>query len=300
MKRKLDTSITKVKSSNSSESSGSDSEGGNKSKSASADHHQKSKRQKLEGSNHNGNETSAKISVRLENTNSLTKYRNKNSHIKIEHLTTSSNFDATEISDGDEFWICEIPTTIDVNQLIGKSVKLGNRKSSFSTDGGEIGCISTKFDDTNEVYQNTVSLVFQNKSELMVKNIKPDGRLTLHTKIDSEPSIELNEYSSGRHECTVFPDNLVVRHPLLGRKFEDKINVRKDIKEKLNDAQKATESVPSVRIKQEKKNDTGTPKKTKQIKTNSSSAIMPSEKIKTENGHDDDLDRIKHIFETRN
>lgn len=266
---------------------------------------QKKTRVLVEECNQSANKKQANVTVRLENADMLAKYRKKNPHIQIVNPTTTTNFAADEISDDDEIWLFDVPASIDVSKFVGKSIKFGSKKSTIKTDDGEIEYNSTKFDSSNGVYQNTLSVAFQNKdAQFSIKNIKPVGQLMFHKKIDTtEEPIELTP--SGRHECTVFPENLKVRHPLLGHQFEDKIKVSKEIKKKLIEAKTASEqSRRSVRMKQEKEEDVTSsktsPKKSKKRKAESTEYTSTPKKlkedIKSENGQDDALDMIKQIF----
>lgn len=258
----------------------------------------------VEECNQSANPNQSNVSIRLKNADMLAKYRNKNPHIQIVNPTTTTNFAADEISDDDEVWIFKVPASIDATKFVGKTIKFGSKKSTIKTDDGEIEYNTTQF-EPNGVYQNTLSVAFQNRDgQFSMKNIKPVGQLMFHKKIDN--SAEPIEFPTkrGRHECTVFPENLKVRHPLLGFQYQDKVELSKTIKKKLNEAKKASEhSEPSVRIKQEKE-DTATksqtsPKKSKKRKAEEIETIAPKKlkgDIKTENGHDDDLDMIKQIF----
>lgn len=241
----------------------------------------------------------ANVTVRMENADMLSKYRQKNPHIKIMAPQTTTNFASDEISDDDEIWICDVPESIDINKLVGKSIKLGSKKSTIETDDGAIGYSSSKY-ESDSIYQNTLSVVFQeNDSTLKIKNIKPVGRMAFYQKLNhSEEPIELQP--TGRHECTLFPENLVPRHPLFGRKFDDKISLNETIKSKLSEAQVASLQ-PTVRVKQEKDetnihSPSKKPKKRKgETVDNSISHKKLKVEIKTET-EDDDLNRIKQIF----
>lgn len=249
----------------------------------------------------------ANITVRLENSDMLSKYRVKNPNIKIGRSKGTTNLAANDLSDDDEIWICELPATINVNKLIGKSIKLNSRKSSIQTGDGEFEFSSSKFENSSSVYQNRLSLVLQNKdSQFSIKNINPAGRMALHAKIDNrEDPIELTP--TDRPECTIFPENLTARHPLFGRNFDEKIKVNEAVQKRLNEAQATTpgEVQHITRIKQEKdKSSTQeSPKKMKKRKLESvdDSEVLtkPKQKIKIENHDDDDLDRIKLIFEKK-
>lgn len=245
--------------------------------------------------------------VRLENADMLSKYRVKNPNIKVGHPKTSTNLTADEISDDDEIWICQLPVTMDVNKLIGKSIKLSSKKTTIRTDDGEIECSSSKFGNSSNVYDNTVSLVLQNNdSSLSIKNIKPKGQLAFHTKInDIDESIELTP--TGRHECTIFPNNLITRHPLFGRNFTETIQVNEAIQKRLIEAHEISKKIENskTRIKQEKDcSDTPLQTPSKKHKKRKHESVeedfeTPKEKIKIEN-HDDDLVRIKNIFQKNN
>lgn len=238
----------------------------------------------------NVSEKQSNIKVRLQNTDMLTKYRNKNEHIHIEHAKSIPNFIESELSEEDEVWICEIPNSTDVNELIGKSVKLGHKRCSIKIEQAEMECVSSKFKDMPSVHDNVQSVVLQNKnSQLFMKNLKPVGRLTVHEKIaEMEPSTDVG--TTSRHECTVFPDMLVVRHPIFGRYFEDKINVTDEIKRTLSD--KPYQNVGlKIQVKQELED---SPKR----KHNEMKSIKNSkQKMKEGNTNDDDLSRIRLIFE---
>lgn len=304
MKRNGNTSLTKVKSRKSSTSSNSSSSDESK---ISVVTPQRKTSKTPDKSSSKSSTTPKNLSVRFQNADMLTKYRNKNPHLKIENPRTTSNCLANEIGDDDEIWLCEIPNAIDVDELVGKSIKLGSKKSLMKTQNGQIECASSKFDSSNDVYQNTLSVVFQNNdSQLSVKNIKPVGRLTLYKKIDdSDDAIEL--IPNGRHPCTVFPNNLAVRHPLLGRQFDEQIQISEAIKKKLAEAKVASQKSQSmVRVKREREESDNishtTPRKTKKRKAEPSKEDAATPKklkkdIKIENGHDDDLVRIKQIFE---
>lgn len=300
MKREKNTSSKTVKSRKSSTSSmSSTSEEINESKSD-VNTVQRKEPSASQGSSSKSNN----LTVRFQNADMLTKYRNKNSHLKIENLRTTSNCLADEISDDDEIWVCEVPNAIDVNELVGKSIKLGSKKSLIKAENGEIECASAKFDSSNEVYQNTLSVVFQNNdSQLAVKNIKPVGRLTFYKKIDDTEDV-FDLTPSGRHPCTIFPDNLAVRHPLLGRHFDEHIDVSEAIKKKLAEAKSASEqNHRTVRIKKEQKqsdnNVQESPRKSKKRQASETTEHSPKKvkkEVKIENGHDDDLVRLKELF----
>lgn len=303
MKREKKTPV-KVKSRKSSSSS-SDSSSESQNKSTKVRKHKQRDESRVLVEECNSNEQQANVTIRLENSDALAKFRQRNPDVQIANPTTTSNFTADEISDDDEIWICDIPESIDVDKLVGQSIKLGSKKSTIKTEDGVIQCTSSKYESTysNGVYQNQLSVIFQNSDgQYSMKNIRPMGRMMFHKKLDnSEETFEPTV--AGRHECTVFPENLVVRHPLLGRHFEDKIKLSKAVQKNLNEAQIASNS-QAVHVKQEKdESETkskSSPKKSKKRKgdpiEDSRSSKKRKAEIKTEIAQDDDLDRIKQIF----
>lgn len=307
----------------SSTSSSSSSSGGDQqnAKESSSEQPQSKKTKTTGENNRSASKSQPAISVRLQNADMLTKYRNKNAHIAIETPKTKSNFISTEISDDDDIWLCEIPHSVDVNKILGKSVRLGNKRCSIKlSDETKLECVASEFDRKNgDVYANTVSVVFQNDDgKLSVRNLKASGRMSIHKKIvdDQRETVELEP--TVRHECTIFPESLRVRHPLFGNHFENKIKLEKGVAENLAAATQAVDSTTCngdedgdgdgdgdadyIRIKQEKDDSSSanvTPKKS----SKASKSVEKSISIKTEknpttrNGMDDDLARIKQIFQ---
>lgn len=288
MKRKRNTSSTEV---SSGKTSSSDIE--NNGMRISLHEQSEGKKRKLERGV--GNESD--IAVRLQNADILSKYRNKNQHIKIESVKTVSDIAINEINEDDEIWICGIPHSVDVNELIGKSVKLGNKKCSFQTKEVQLESVSSKYLDEKGVYKNTLSMIFQkNNSELSIKNVKLQGEITIQKKIvySDIPSIELAV--SGVNEGTIFPDSIVPRHPLFGKNFEDKININTKIMKMLCAADTEVQSdMNNIRIKQETDESRVKPKVTDKS-SNTANSVKKSKNEKKGN-NDEDLARIKLIFE---
>lgn len=253
-------------------------------------------------------ETRSDVTVRLQNTDMFSKYKNKNPHLVIEQPKTTSNCLASEISDDDEIWLCEIPNVFDVNEMVGKTIKLGSKKCFVKTENGKIECASEKY-ESNEVYENSVSVAFQNEgSQFIMKNIKPTGRLTFRSRANDLVDNPLENAPQVKpHKCTIFPDNIIVRHPLHGHQFEDRINVNRSVQEKLKNAEEASmQKTTTVQVKKEKgiaeqpnELTVSKPKKSKKRKADaqSHSESEPAKKskieIKVEN--DDDLSWIKSI-----
>lgn len=257
----------------------------------------------VEESDQSASKKQANVTVRLDNADSLAKYRAKHPDIQIVNPNTTTNFAADEISDDDEIWLFEMPATMDVSKLVGKSIKLGSKKSTIKTDDDEIEYNSSKYDTDD--YRNTLSVAFQNRdSQFSIKNLKPVGRVQFHQKLDNDTDEPIELTPSGRHECTIFPENLKVRHPLLGHQFKDKIELNKTIKEKLTEAKIASNQAPvtRARVKREKEDNrqSSQPLAKKRKAESADDTVQAAKKlkedIKTENGQDDDLAMIKEIF----
>lgn len=241
------------------------------------------------------------ITVRLQNTDMLTKYRTKNQHIHIENSKSDSSFLENEINEEDELWICEIPNSTDVNELIGKSVKLGNKKFLIKTEQAELECVSSKFENIPGVYENVLSVAFQNnRSRFSMKNVKPVGRLIIHEKIaELEPSTNLTP--SDQNESTLFPNISVVRHPLFGVHFKEKIEVNDRVRKKLTEAQTSSERIfDNVQVKLEIEESSKISHKVIEPPNRRAAIENSMYKTKKGNSHDDDLSRIKQIFEKTN
>lgn len=300
MKRERNTSITKSKKKkqSSSSSSESSSETSDEKPTISTTTSDSSTSEEIQSSPKKTKNQSNNISVRLQNTDMFTKYKNKNAHIIIEPPKTTSNCLPIDLSDDDEIWLCEIPSIVNVNELVGKSIKLGSKKCFVKTDGGQIECASEKY-ESHIVYENSMSLAMQdNDGKFTIKNLKPIGRLTFRAKADELLDNPLENAPAVKpHQCTLFPENIVMRHPLHGRQFEDRIKLKKTIQKQLKHAQDA--SMQKLPIKQENTDEAiSTVKKSKKRKADTQeTAEIEAKKIKTEIKveHDDDLSWIKSL-----
>lgn len=301
------------RSSTSSQSSSSSGSGDSDQNNTKESEQPQSKRAKTTGENNrSANKSQPNISVRLQNADMLSKYRNKNAHIVIENPKTKSNYMATEIADDDEIWLCEIPNSVDVNKLIGKSLKLGSKRNDIKlSDESQLECVSSKFESQQKdgVYVNTVSVIFQSDDgKLSVKNLKANGQMSIQKKIQDDQRETVQLDPTVRHECTIFPESLRIRHPLFGNNFQDKIKIKQEVTEKL--AAAATQAIDKtsnggdcddIQIKQEKDDSSNhnSPKKSSKTSKSIDTPIsVKTEKNKTtRNGMDDDLARIKQIFQ---
>lgn len=258
--------------------------------------------QRSSPSKHNQKNKTANIKVRLQNTDTFAMYRNKNQHLSIEQMEIPSNFLPSELDEDDDIWLCEIPNVVNVNELIGKTIKLGGSKTFSTTDGIQIECASEKYDDSNKVYQNTLSMAIKNDdSQFSMKNVKALGRLTFRQKpnehaYDITEDVETISYKAG----TTFPKDIRIRHPLHGHQFEKHIDLNETIKQKLKDVRgKSNQKHTKIKIKKEKEtNSTSvetTSKKSKKRKADESDGhSVEAKKIKMENV-DEDLAWINQL-----
>lgn len=212
----------------------------------------------------------ASVQVRLHNTDSFTTYRNKYDHLAIDQMALATHFEPDDIDDDDDIWLCEVPNGIDVNEFIGKSIKLGGTSKTISTsDGGHFECVSEVQKNGDGIVGNdSMSIVLQNHdAKLSIKNVKVQGRLTFRHKLDDDASDELQiddniAYKAG----TEFPKNLRVRHPLYGFQYDQYIDLDAAVKQKFQDIRdgndKAENEPTVIAVKAEKQ----TPTKAKKRK----------------------------------
>lgn len=253
------------------------------------------------------------ITVKLQNAEMLAKYREKNPHLKIEKPTKTSNFLPSEIDDDDEVWLFEVPNSVDVNELVGKSVKLGSKSCFIKTENTPIECISERYDASED---NIQSIVFQgSNAQLTIKNVRPAGRIMLRTNIiktlDEPVEFDESKYSKN----VAFPEELKVRHPLHGFRFDERVNLSDEIRERLTKAQAESMSAsaststitkkPKIKKERIEIEETLTAaesnaKKTKKRKadTQDDSTVEPKKlkkTVKTENANESDLAWINQI-----
>lgn len=244
----------------------------------------------------------ATVQVRLSNTNSFTTYKNKNEHLTFEHTAVASQFRPEDISDDDEIWMCEIPNSIDTNELIGKTIKLGGTSKSISTsNGSQIECVSDIQKDDDGIVGETVSLVLQQSdSKLSIKNVKANGRITFRHKIDDNPEqhLEIEDnipYKAG----TDFPKNLRIRHPLYGFQYNDFVDLDAKVQEKLLGIRQHKITLKDEPQHNVVKAEQITPKKMKKRKAESNDEDEPIDtkrsKIKEPHAESEDLAWIRKL-----
>ncbi|XP_014210043.1 uncharacterized protein LOC106640492 [Copidosoma floridanum] len=130
-----------------------------------------------------------------------------------EECDAGTTFTYNECSDDEEFFIVEIPKTINPLHLKGQTLQLGN-KSSF-----KIG--EDKYCTANRENKSSLTCIFNIESEsnkYRAVNIKPSGTVSVRKKL---PGISKNKVPCEKSETVPFPKNLKLRHPFFGVKFID-------------------------------------------------------------------------------
>lgn len=195
----------------------------------------------------------ANIQVRLHNTDSFTTYRNKNEHLAIDRMALSTHFETDDIDDDDDIWLCELPNGIDVNEFIGKSIKLGGNSKTISTSsGGHYECVSEVAKNEDGISAaDSMSIVLQDRdAKLSMKNVKLQGRLTFRHKLNGDALEPLHIDNNIAYKAgTEFPQNLRVRHPLYGFQYDQCIDLDAVVRQKLHNIRNEninTENEPKV------------------------------------------------------
>ncbi|XP_066586791.1 uncharacterized protein [Prorops nasuta] len=152
--------------------------------------------------------------------------------------STHSTFNLEELSDNEEFWLMDIPKTVDPKQLKEQSIALGS-KSKFKVKDEKYytaNC-SNKFNITcifktgkREPRFKTGKVFFicslkdlSNIVYLVLVNIKPEGSIVLRKKLSNMPKVKPTSVISA---SVPFPQNLKPRHPLFGVVYDDIVKVK--------------------------------------------------------------------------
>ncbi|PBC30273.1 CCR4-NOT transcription complex subunit [Apis cerana cerana] len=165
-------------------------------------------------SNNSSNETNhSRSSI---NATSTIRPHNIDDLIQGENLiveTTDSTFNLDDLSDNEDIWIMDIPTTIDPRELKGQTLVFGE-KSKFKIN-------DEKYCAVNQEVKCNVTCVLHTdkvKSRYKTVNLKPAGTITVRRKLSSIPKTKPIQIEN----CSVpFPKNLKIRHPLFGVSYEE-------------------------------------------------------------------------------
>ncbi|XP_066586792.1 uncharacterized protein [Prorops nasuta] len=132
--------------------------------------------------------------------------------------STHSTFNLEELSDNEEFWLMDIPKTVDPKQLKEQSIALGS-KSKFKVK-------DEKYYTANCSNKFNITCIFKTgKREPRFKtvNIKPEGSIVLRKKLSNMPKVKPTSVISA---SVPFPQNLKPRHPLFGVVYDDIVKVK--------------------------------------------------------------------------
>ncbi|XP_039278836.1 dentin sialophosphoprotein-like [Nilaparvata lugens] len=127
-----------------------------------------------------------------------------------------------DLSDNDEVWVAPCPKSLDVSSLLGRKLNLTGRtdlKALQAKDGASnMDCeawASPIEHNENVVYCLQAS---KNRKKMIINPLKLAGRVSIEEKIRM-PSPHEVEFSTTMK--LVMPENLKVRHPLLGAEFKN-------------------------------------------------------------------------------
>ncbi|XP_032663336.1 uncharacterized protein LOC116840581 [Odontomachus brunneus] len=168
----------------------------------------------------NGNvESISDLSQRLVTAPNTTRPRNLRELIERETLVveSSESFSLNDISDNEEIWIMDIPKSIDPKELHGQKITLGD-KSKIKIKGERYCTTAHNFKC------NITCVLSTGKEEPLYKtvNIKPAGLLTVRRKLSV--ASKMKPISSDKNSSIpLFPNELKIRHPLLGINYDSKV-----------------------------------------------------------------------------
>jgi len=138
--------------------------------------------------------------------------------VEIEKLREDPNVETTfthnNCNEDEEFWIVDIPKSINPLHLKGHTLQLGSKSSI------KIG--EDKYCATNRECKSSLTCVFgiENKNDsYKTVNIRPSGSVSLRKKLSG---ISRNKVPYEKSETVPFPKNIKLRHPLFGVQLIDK------------------------------------------------------------------------------
>lgn len=221
--------------------------------------------------------------------------------IKVESSDSDSagEHSALKINSDDEIFLVQCSKSVDVQKLVG--IKFKFYDESLYTDK-EIEC-------KQESYQEKKFVTLLNGRSYGGKSISfiPAGKIIIREKIDVEPVDEVDneEISPKKKSVIPMPENLQIRHPLLGFDYKDKLQLDDSVLEKLQEAANISiKKSPKRKVKKEKlvkmevdeeneiieKENSKSPKKRSksemETKAETVSPVKKSKKIKKESSGD--------------
>lgn len=171
----------------------------------------------------------------------------KTKEIKVENTDSDSNDGgALKINSDDEIFLVQCSKSVNVQKLIGAKFKFDDE--SLYTDN-EIECKQENYKEKKFVTLLT-GRTFGEKSVSFI----PAGKIIIREKIDVEEQDEVDCKISPKKKSVIpMPDNLQIRHPLLGFDYKDKLQLDESVLEKLQEAANISiKKSPKRKIKKEK------------------------------------------------
>lgn len=218
--------------------------------------------------------------------------------------------DGVDIGPDDEVWLLQCPKTIDIDALINRKIKIPGK-----THHEHIESVAEGYSK-----QQNVTLATTSNRGYTIKTVPVSGRIFIRERLkiqnlDETQNESLTNPNKGS-ERIKFPDDLKIRHPLHGADYEDKIEVKPAVAERLKQATRTSSKVKKqkrnrsgverrtvevARIKQEENNEVVVKKEKKRKRKHEDSAeedsTHKSKKIKTAENvdHKEELEWIKQL-----
>lgn len=154
---------------------------------------------------------------------------------------------ALNINSDEEIFLVQCSKSVDVQKLVGAKFKFYDE--SLYTDK-YIEC-------KQESYKEKKFVTLLNSRSYGGKSISfiPAGKIIIREKIDVEPVDEVDngEISPKKKSVIPMPENLQIRHPLLGFDYKDKLQLDDSVLEKLQEAANISiKKSPKRKVKKEK------------------------------------------------
>ncbi|XP_018327705.1 DNA ligase 1-like [Agrilus planipennis] len=139
-----------------------------------------------------------------------------------------------------ELFMAKIPKDLR-SSLSGAKLSL-TTTTKINTNQGKFVCVPSEVTEGKE----EVNFFSQENGELKIITTKLCGKLKAYQELETVPEMEMSENKNR----VALPDNLKQRHPLFGPNYVDKIELKEDIKHKLE-----TSALPiKIKSKKHKKN----------------------------------------------
>lgn len=154
--------------------------------------------------------------------------QNPNYTISENENQTLFNFDEIENDEEYEVWLVQCPKNMNLKeQLENQSIKLPGK-----TRADNIETISEEFSNLKPI-----TIGYNSNKNYRIKTLTAKGRILIREKLKTDYSDDAEEDSLNNNDLNIshvpLPTKLTRRHPLLGAKFEDKLTLSENIKNRL-------------------------------------------------------------------